>query len=111
MDSPGSPLNLRNLAAEYGEFRQGSERSERDRKLDGGVYVADTDQIEGSCLCGAITWTFRGIPESATACNCSACRRYGTLWAYDYDNERIKVVGETGAYKRVKPSLEFHFCP
>jgi hypothetical protein len=67
--------------------------------------------IEGSCLCGAVTWTFQGIPESATACNCSACRRYGALWAYDFEGDRIKVAGETEAYTRKKASLGFHFCP
>src|SRR5262249_39749528 len=43
--------------------------------------------IEGSCHCGAVRWTFEGVPESATACNCTACRRYGVLWAYDYEGE------------------------
>ena len=45
--------------------------------------------LKGSCLCGAVSWTFDGMPDSATACNCTACRRYGTLWAYDYEDERI----------------------
>lgn len=56
--------------------------------------------IEGVCLCGAVRWSFDGVPDSATACNCSACRRYGTLWAYDYENERIKVSGPTRMYAR-----------
>ena len=36
-------------------------------------------------------WRFDGLPESATACNCTACRRYGVLWAYDYEGEGIQV--------------------
>lgn len=32
------------------------------------------------------------------------------LWAYDYENEGIKVSGKTQAYVRGK-ALEFHFCP
>lgn len=67
--------------------------------------------LEGSCLCGKVRWTFDGVPESATACNCTACRRYGVLWAYDYDGEGIKVSGETRAYQRDKAVLGFHFCP
>ena len=67
--------------------------------------------IEGSCLCGAVRWSFAGTPESATACNCSACRRYGVLWAYDYDGERIQVSGPTRAYIRGHRTLGFHFCP
>jgi hypothetical protein len=50
------------------------------------------------------------IPESATACNCTACRRYGVLWAYDFDGEGIHVSGPTKAYVR-GDSLGFHFCP
>jgi hypothetical protein len=66
--------------------------------------------IEGSCLCGAVRWSFAGTPESATACNCTACRRYGTLWAYDYEGEKIRVSGATRAFVRGR-SLGFHFCP
>ena len=66
--------------------------------------------LEGSCHCGSIRWQFRGIPDSATACNCTACRRYGALWAYDHEGEAIHVSGPATAYVRGK-SLGFHFCP
>lgn len=66
--------------------------------------------IEGSCHCGSVKWTFRGVPESATACNCTVCRRYGVLWAYDYENEGIHTLGITQAYVRGE-AIEFHFCP
>jgi hypothetical protein len=66
--------------------------------------------IQGSCLCGAVAWRFKDIPESATACNCTACRRYGVLWAYDHEGEGITVSGTTKSYVR-GGSLEFHFCP
>jgi hypothetical protein len=66
--------------------------------------------IDGSCLCGAVRWTFAGQPDGATACNCTACRRYGVLWAYDYENEGIRVSGTTKPFVRGK-ALEFHFCP
>jgi len=65
--------------------------------------------MKGSCHCGAVRWTFEGIPDSATACNCTVCRRYGVLWAYDYDGEGIKVSGPTKAYVRGK-EIGFHFC-
>ena len=70
--------------------------------------------LTGSCHCGALTWTFDGDPESATACNCTLCRRYGVLWAYDYENERIKVSGPRSSYTRkgkADPALEIVFCP
>ena len=66
--------------------------------------------IEGSCHCGAVRWSFAGTPESATACNCTVCRRYGALWAYDYENERIGVSGPTRVYAWGGRTLGFHFC-
>ena len=66
--------------------------------------------IEGTCLCGAVRWRFEGRPDGATACNCTACRRYGALWAYDHDGEGITVSGPTRAYVR-GTALGFHFCP
>lgn len=65
--------------------------------------------LKGSCLCGAVSWTLRDLPESATACNCTACRRYGALWAYDHEGEGIEVSGATTGYVRGE-SLAFHFC-
>jgi hypothetical protein len=66
--------------------------------------------IEGSCHCGGVRWTFEEVPKSATACNCTHCRRYGTLWPYDYEDEKIRVSGPTRVYIRGK-HLGFHFCP
>ena len=69
--------------------------------------------LTGTCHCGAMQWTFDGVPESATACNCTLCRRYGVLWIYDYEGERIKVSGPSAVYTRIdktKPVLEIHFC-
>ncbi|MGE0622444.1 MAG: GFA family protein [Pseudomonadales bacterium] len=67
--------------------------------------------IEGSCHCGSVRWRFDGVPESATACNCTVCRRYGVLWAYDYDGERIHVSGPAKPYVRENGELGFYFCP
>ncbi len=66
--------------------------------------------IEGSCHCGAVRWTIDPIPQSVTACNCTVCRRYAALWAYDYEGEGIHVSGPTKAYARGRV-LGFHFCP
>src|SRR5215475_10227894 len=65
--------------------------------------------IHGSCHCGAVSWQFKGTPASATACNCTMCRRYGVLWAYDFEDEGISVSGPTRAYVR-GDAIEFHFC-
>ena len=66
--------------------------------------------ITGSCHCGQVRWTFNGRPDSATACNCTVCRRYGVLWAYDYDGEAITVIGPTRTYLTGDKSIGFHFC-
>lgn len=38
--------------------------------------------VVGTCHCGAVTIEVPSIPETATSCNCSICRRVGGLWAY-----------------------------
>jgi len=73
-----------------------------------------TGMLEGTCHCGDTRWTLKGEPGPATACNCTLCRRYGALWAYDYEGERITIAGPTTAYRRVGkavPALEIRFCP
>ena len=70
--------------------------------------------LRGTCHCGGAYWTLQGDPGSITACNCTLCRRYGALWAYDYENERIRVAGTTTSYVRRdarRPVLEILFCP
>lgn len=66
--------------------------------------------VSGSCHCGAVTWQFDGVLDGATACNCTVCRRYGALWAYDYEDHGIRISGTTQLYVRGK-ACEFHFCP
>src|ERR1700755_2838766 len=67
--------------------------------------------ITGSCHCGAVTWRYEGVPQGATACNCTTCRRFGALWIYGYENEGVQLDGPTQAYARGKKELEFLFCP
>ena len=69
--------------------------------------------LTGTCHCGAMHWTLEGDPGGITACNCTLCRRYGTLWAYDYENERIRLHGKGSVYTRAgkaDPALEIQFC-
>ena len=65
--------------------------------------------LEGTCHCGAVRWRFDGTPDGATACNCSACRRYGALWIYAHEGDGVAVEGATTAYAR-GTALTFHFC-
>lgn len=66
--------------------------------------------IEGSCHCGDVHWRFDGDPESATACNCTVCRRYGVLWIYGQEGENVFVNGPTTCYVRGEATIEFHHC-
>ena len=71
--------------------------------------------LEGSCHCGACRWSLEGEPGRVTSCNCTLCRRYGALWAYDYENERIRLEGPAASYARADQEtpahLEILFCP
>jgi len=70
--------------------------------------------LKGSCHCGAAAWTLSGDPGSITACNCTLCCRYGALWAYDFEDGRIALTGQTSSFRRVgkaDPALEILFCP
>lgn len=76
--------------------------------------MAEAVVLKGQCHCGACGWTLIGDPGPITACNCTLCCRYGALWAYDFENERITLSGPTKTYRRLgkaDPALEIHFCP
>jgi hypothetical protein len=52
--------------------------------------------IEAACHCGAVRIELARMPRTVTACNCSMCRRYGTLWAY-YRTRDVRVCGARGS--------------
>jgi len=68
--------------------------------------------IEGSCHCGAVSFTYPKQPAWLTNCNCSVCRRYHTLWAYAKVSE-ISLRAEddaTIAYVHGDKTLAMHSC-
>jgi hypothetical protein len=70
-------------------------------------------EVKGRCHCGSIQWRFVGEIPDATICNCTICRRYGVLWAYDYDGHGIHVEDPKAvltAYVWGSRSLSFNFC-
>lgn len=67
-------------------------------------------ELHGRCHCGSVRWTYTSTPESATACNCTSCRRWGGLWIYGREGEHVSTAGPTRTYVR-GPNLEYHFCP
>lgn len=65
-----------------------------------------------SCHCGAVTVEMQRPIRKLTACNCSICRRYGALWAYQ-QRKAIHVISEKGAlvkYAWGKGDLYFYHC-
>lgn len=67
--------------------------------------------LTGECLCADCAWTFEGLPETATACNCTACRRYGALWIYGWVGEGVSLSGPVQGFMRGDRDLAFLFCP
>ena len=65
--------------------------------------------IQGSCHCGAVRIEVDTKPRQLTECNCSICRRYGTLWAY-YRGSTARITGRTAFYARREKGIEFHRC-
>jgi hypothetical protein len=52
--------------------------------------------ITATCHCGAIRIEVPRRPRRVTDCNCSICRRYGTLWAY-YKADTVRVLRSSRA--------------
>jgi hypothetical protein len=52
--------------------------------------------ITATCHCGAVALEIAEAPQQLTSCNCSICRRLGTLWAY-YHPAQVKIVAAPGA--------------
>jgi hypothetical protein len=68
--------------------------------------------LKATCHCGAVSLEIPGPPDSLTNCDCSICRRYGTLWAY-YRQSEVKVTakaGSTAAYAWGPRSIQFVRC-
>ncbi len=66
--------------------------------------------VSGSCHCGRITLEVARAPSQVTSCNCSICRRLGTLWAY-YKLADARITGPTATYRWGEKSIDFHHCP
>ena len=68
--------------------------------------------IEAVCHCGTVRIELARRPRSVTECNCSICRRYGTLWAY-YKEKDVRVFGgrgSTSAYIWGDQTIRFLRC-
>jgi hypothetical protein len=66
--------------------------------------------VQGSCHCGAVTVEIPRAPDVLTSCNCSICRRLGTLWTY-FDPKDVRITGRTETYCWGDKTLHLHHCP
>lgn len=69
--------------------------------------------FEASCHCGAVKFEVAALPAQLTSCNCSLCRRLGTLMAY-YRPAEVRFtsgLGQTVPYIQGDKTLAMHHCP
>ena len=71
--------------------------------------------VTGSCHCGAVKIEVPSAPEWLGRCNCSFCKRTGSLMAYYPDggpeNGGVRISGETVAYIWGDRMISQHHCP
>ncbi|MFO1303155.1 MAG: GFA family protein [Burkholderiales bacterium] len=68
--------------------------------------------LTATCHCGAVRVEVPRKPRTLTDCNCSICRRYGTLWAY-YSADQVKLIAApkaTESYAWGRKALRFVRC-
>ncbi len=68
--------------------------------------------IQAACHCGAVRLSADPAPTRVNDCNCSICRRYGTLWAY-YERGQVRLIPgyeRTQAYQWGERGITFHRC-
>jgi hypothetical protein len=65
--------------------------------------------LVGTCHCRAVTITLPSMPETATSCNCSLCRRLGGVWAY-YVFGTVQITGNTMEYIQGDKTLRTMRC-
>lgn len=75
--------------------------------------MADQEIYHGSCHCGAVRYEARSTPiEEAMSCNCSMCRRKGSLLAFIPASDFSLLSGDEALtdYQFNKHVLHHLFC-
>jgi hypothetical protein len=69
-------------------------------------------QYEGSCHCGKIAFNVEGEFSSGMECNCSICRRRGSILAFvPIDDFQLKTPeSDLSTYTFNTHALQHHFC-
>ena len=67
---------------------------------------------QGRCHCGRIAFTLEGEVRDAIDCNCSMCRRRGSLLAF-FPRDALTLTskeGDYGTYRFHRHVIDHHFC-
>ncbi|HEY1550876.1 MAG TPA: GFA family protein [Kofleriaceae bacterium] len=75
--------------------------------------MSEMQTYNGSCHCGAVKYTIQSAPiEGAMACNCSMCRRAGTLLTFVPEAQFALDAGadSLASYKFNKHNIDHVFC-
>ncbi|WP_428641323.1 GFA family protein [Roseibium sp.] len=77
-----------------------------------GVTTSVDLPITGSCHCGAVSYEMKTQPRHAVMCNCSICRRLGTVWGHgEVGAVSVSAAADaTLAYSWGDKDLAFHSC-
>jgi hypothetical protein len=67
--------------------------------------------VGGSCDCGRVRIGVPAAPEWIGRCNCSYCRKTGSLVAYYPDDGSVEVEGDRASYVRGDRMIAFRHCP
>ncbi|MFB9151552.1 GFA family protein [Roseovarius ramblicola] len=68
--------------------------------------------LEGSCLCGDISFKVNARPEGVSVCHCRQCRRQsGHLWASAYVARSDLSISGTVKWYEASETAKRGFCP
>jgi hypothetical protein len=71
--------------------------------------MAEAKNYTGGCHCGHVRYDLTTDLAQVLDCNCSICRRLGTIMAY-YNPAQVSITGKTETYVWGDKSIAFHRC-
>ncbi len=68
--------------------------------------------MQGSCLCGGISFETSATPEGASMCHCGQCRKIaGGIWASAFVAERDLAITGDVSWFEASPMAKRGICP
>lgn len=68
--------------------------------------------MKGSCACGAIAFTVSGVPQGASCCHCTQCRKMsGHVWSSAYVPETEIVIDGAVKWVSLTEKAKRGICP